>query len=222
MKAILPAGVNFSLPGTVEVPGDLVYDVTVSPAARQGDVTGYIVLRREGAERRIPYLGTGRRAAAGASQAARVAARRSASRHDRGTACLGDAVPLSRDPGGLGVTTFLRGPEAVYRFRLTRAARNFGVVVTRSTARESGRAACRRRPRREPAHRLCGSPGRTTTRTSTASNGLCSAAGALSPLAGEYAVVFDSATPAGAGRFTFRFWIDDVTPPTLACCATGW
>ena len=41
------------------------------------------------------------------------------------------------------------------------------------------------------------------------------AAGALSPLAGEYAVVFDSATPADAGRFTFRFWIDDVTPPTL-------
>jgi hypothetical protein len=27
--------------------------------------------------------------------------------------------------------------------------------------------------------------------------------------------VFDSATRAGAGRFTFRFWINDVKPPTL-------
>jgi hypothetical protein len=37
---------------------------------------------------------------------------------------------------------------------------------------------------------------------------------ALSPLPGEYAVVFDSATRAGAGGFTFRYWVNDVTPPT--------
>jgi hypothetical protein len=30
-----------------------------------------------------------------------------------------------------------------------------------------------------------------------------------------YGIVFDSATRAGAGRFTFRFWVDDVTPPRL-------
>ncbi len=41
------------------------------------------------------------------------------------------------------------------------------------------------------------------------------AAAALSPLPGEFAVVFDSATRAGAGRFAFRFWVNDVTPPTL-------
>jgi hypothetical protein len=41
------------------------------------------------------------------------------------------------------------------------------------------------------------------------------AAGALSPAPGRYAIVFDSATPAGAGRFTFRFWVNDVTPPTV-------
>jgi hypothetical protein len=41
------------------------------------------------------------------------------------------------------------------------------------------------------------------------------AAGALSPAPGDYAIVFDSGTRAGAGRFTFRFWVDDVTPPTL-------
>ena len=53
----LAPGVSFSLSGTVEVPGELVYDVTVSPAASEADVSGYVVLRREGAERRIPYWG---------------------------------------------------------------------------------------------------------------------------------------------------------------------
>ncbi len=41
------------------------------------------------------------------------------------------------------------------------------------------------------------------------------AAGALSPIPGEYAVVFDSAARAGAGSFRFRYWVNDVTPPTL-------
>ena len=41
------------------------------------------------------------------------------------------------------------------------------------------------------------------------------AAGALSPVPGDYAVVFDSASRAGAGTFRFRYWVDDVTPPTL-------
>jgi hypothetical protein len=41
------------------------------------------------------------------------------------------------------------------------------------------------------------------------------AAGALSPARGDYAVVFDSATRGGAGSFAFRYWVNDVTPPTL-------
>jgi hypothetical protein len=47
------------------------------------------------------------------------------------------------------------------------------------------------------------------------------AAGALSPAPGEYAVVFDSGTRAGAGAFTFRFWTNDVTPPTARLRATS-
>jgi hypothetical protein len=40
-------------------------------------------------------------------------------------------------------------------------------------------------------------------------------AGALVPSIGEYDVVFDSPRAADAGRFTFRFWIDDTTPPKV-------
>ena len=40
------------------------------------------------------------------------------------------------------------------------------------------------------------------------------AAGAVRPAPGTYHVVFDSPDRAGAGSFRFRFWIDDISPPT--------
>ena len=39
--------------------------------------------------------------------------------------------------------------------------------------------------------------------------------GAVRPAAGEYDVVFDSPSSATAGRFSFRYWIDDARPPSL-------
>ena len=41
-------------------------------------------------------------------------------------------------------------------------------------------------------------------------------AGAILPLPGTYDVVFDTRSAADAGRFTFRFWVNDTTPPRLA------
>ena len=112
------------------MPGELVYDVTVSPAARQADVSGYVVLRREGAERRIPYWG--RVTVPALARHEPLELRRQGTH--RGTTARRPALVTRYrypdDPGGLGVTTFLRGPETVYRVRLTRAAKNFGVVVT--------------------------------------------------------------------------------------------
>ena len=35
------------------------------------------------------------------------------------------------------------------------------------------------------------------------------------PAPGAYDVVFDSPTAAGAGAFSFRFWLDDKTPPRV-------
>jgi hypothetical protein len=46
------------------------------------------------------------------------------------------------------------------------------------------------------------------------------AAGALVPSLGSYDVVFDSPRAADAGRFTFRFWIDDTTPPKVRLLTT--
>ena len=73
------------------------------------------------------------------------------------------------NPRGVGLTTVLRGPEAVYRVRLTRRVANFGVVDHTAGARKPRRAARRRRTRREPAHRATPGFRSTTTRTSRAS-----------------------------------------------------
>jgi hypothetical protein len=38
---------------------------------------------------------------------------------------------------------------------------------------------------------------------------------AVRPLPGTYDVVFDTKSAAEAGRFTFRFWLDDTAPPRV-------
>ncbi len=118
------------------------------------------------------------------------------------------------NPSGVGLNTFLRGPEAVYRVRLTRPVANFGVVVTQNPP---GSSVEPRVVSGLDENRLTGYAG-LPVHHNPYLDGFRSpvlAAAALSPLPGEYAVVFDSATRAGAGRFTFRYWINDVTPPTL-------
>jgi len=44
---------------------------------------------------------------------------------------------------------------------------------------------------------------------------------AFRPVRGIYDVVFDTVSPDGAGRFTFRFWIDDTTPPSARLLTPG-
>jgi hypothetical protein len=46
-------------------------------------------------------------------------------------------------------------------------------------------------------------------------------AAVIRPAAGTYHVVFDSPTRAGAGRFRFRFWVDDTTPPRVRLLTTS-
>jgi len=112
------------------------------------------------------------------------------------------------------VTTTLRGPERVFRLRLTSSAANFGVVVTQR-GRES-----RVEPRVVAGldeNRLTGYAGLPVNHNPYMEEfreGVL-AAGALSPAPGDYAVVFDSGSRAGAGSFTFRYWVNDVTAPTL-------
>lgn len=213
-EGVVPTGVRVSFGQSIEVPGELVLDVAVSAGAKPGDLSGYLVLRREGAERRIPFWG---RVSAGALARHQPVMLRKTGVHratTQGRRALVSRYRYPEDPRGVGLTTVLRGPELVYRVRLTRRSVNFGVVVTQRA--EGSRVEPRvvagldeNRLTGYAALPLAHNPYLDGFRRPVL------AAGALSPLAAEYAIVFDSATKAGAGRFTFRFWIDDVTPPTL-------
>jgi hypothetical protein len=132
----------------------------------------------------------------------------------RGRPSLVARYRFPEDPTGMGVTTVLRGSELVYRVRLRAAVANFGVVVTHRAPR------VRVEPRVVVGldeNRLTGYAGLPLAHNPYLEGFQSSvpAAGALSPRPGDYAVVFDSAARSGAGSFTFRYWVNDVKPPTL-------
>jgi hypothetical protein len=114
----------------------------------------------------------------------------------------------------MGVTSVLRGPERVYRIKLSKRVANFGVVVVR---RGRGSRVEPRVVAKLDENRLTGLAGLPVARNPYLQEFIAPVpvAGALSPEPGEYAVVFDSADGTGAGSFTFRYWVDDMTPPTL-------
>ena len=185
-----------------------------SSAVAQGEVRGYIALRRDADVRRIPFWG--RVAVAGLARHTALALTRSGLHKGttKGRPALVSRYRYPENPRGIGVTTVLMGPEAVYRVRLTKPVANFGVVVTQ---RAPGSRVEPRVVAGLDENRLTGYAGLPFAANPYLPTFFTPVlvAGALSPLPGEYAVVFDSATRAGAGGFTFRFWVNDVTPPTL-------
>lgn len=206
---------SLGLPAAVEVPGELTWEVTTPATAAQGDVAGFIELRRGTDVRRVPFWGRASVAALLQHRPGRALKRVGV--HQATTAGAGELVSRYRypeDPSGLGVTTVLRGPELVYIVGIGQGITNFGVVVTQ---RAPGSRVEPRVVAEFDENRLTGYAGLPIAHNPYLENFRepLLAAGALSPAPGQYNIVFDSATSAGAGRFTFRFWVNDVTPPTL-------
>ena len=209
-----PGGVRFAGPATVTVPGQLQVVVTVPRGARAGDLDAYVELRRGADVRRVPVW-------------ARVTSA-SLARHNAGTLArpgvyrsttAGRPSVVSRyrypeTPRGIGVTTMLNGPERVFRFRIAKPLRT-RASSSRSSAR--GSAVEPRIVAGVDENRLTGYAGLPVNHNPYMDEfrERVGAAAVLSPARGEYAVVFDSATRAGAGAFTFRYWVNDVTPPTV-------
>ncbi len=208
------AGGTFILPSTVEVPGTLSYEIIVPASARLGDLTGYIELRRGSDLRRVPYWGRVSIAALQRHTALQLAKPGVYRSSTTGRPALVSHYRYPEDPRGIHVTTILRGPERVYRIRLTNRVANFGVVITQ---RGPGSRVEPRVVAQIDENRLTGYAGLPVAHNPYLEDFRSSvlAVGALSPIAGEYAVVFDSASRAGSGSFTFRYWVNDVTPPTL-------
>jgi len=102
------------------------------------------------------------------------------------------------------------GPERAYRVRITGRPANFGTVTLSGAALPhvviDGNA-----------DHLAGYAGLPTDLNPyrNAYGSTVPVAGAVLPAPGIYDIVFDTHTAAQAGRFSFRWWINDVTPPRV-------
>jgi hypothetical protein len=111
------------------------------------------------------------------------------------------------------VPTRLGGPEQVFQFTLRRRVANFGAVIL-------GHArGVRVSPRLVADHdenRLVGYTGIPANLNPYQAFGRAEpVVGAVLPDPGVYDFVFDTPTRGKPGAFTFRFWVDDTTPPSL-------
>jgi subtilisin family serine protease len=200
-------------PATVEVPGTLELSVASRANAGDADTQGYVVLHQAATVRRLPFWVHVTRARLSAEPSTRIAAAGVYRGNTRGRKSL---VTTYRYPERVGVDTSTRllGPEQVFRFVLRRPVQNFGVVVL---SRDRAVTVQPRVLGGDDENRLTGYAALPVVLNPyLASYGRAVlAAGALRPAPGTYDIVFDSRTAAGAGGYTFRLWVDDVTPPAV-------
>jgi len=204
-------GSTVAVPGQVNVPG--TFTLELRAASQQGEVGGVLVLRRDGVTRRIPVWGRITVSRLGAGNAPILRRPGVYAGNTRGHPARVDTYRYPDVPDGSIVTSLLRGPEQVFRVVLRRPVANIGVAII---SRAPG-------VRVEPRLVADGDENRLTGYAALPFDlnpyvdefeDPVLAAGAILPAPGTYAVVFDSASRAGAGTFRFRFWVDDTTPPT--------
>ena len=206
-------GITLTAPPTVSVPGRLTLRASASRGAADADSSGFVVLTRGGVNRRIPYwLHVSARAL---SREPHILLHGSGTY--RGDTRRGRSLVSSyrypSNPAAVGIRGLLPGPEQVFRLVLRRPAVNAGAVIV-SHAR--GVHVSPRLVRAGDEDRLTGNPGLPFDVNPYQSGyyGLVPAVGVFRPLAGAYDLVFDTRSRRTAGSFTFRFWIDDTTPPS--------
>jgi subtilisin family serine protease len=210
----LPQGARLAPLARTLVAGDsLSLRLTVSRTAKAGDGTGFVVLTRGSDVRRVafwfhvevPRLGL---------DPHRTLSRPGLYRGD--TAGQASRVSTYRYPQrGLtpGVPTRLGGPEQVFRFTLRKRVANFGVAIVRHAP------GIRVSPRLVAGHdenRVVGYTGLPASLNPY--QGFDRAepvVGAVLPDPGTYEFVFDTPTGARPGAFTFRFWVNDTSRPSI-------
>jgi subtilisin family serine protease len=218
-----PAGTSLGVSSTSIAAGaDVSLTLKVAPDAKEGDAVGFVVLTRGTDVRRIPYWAH--------VEIPRLATEphvnlRGPGVYEGNTAGKPSLVSSYRYPeNGLacncktGVQTDLSGPEQVFRLHISKPVANFGAAVL-SHAKD-----VRVSPRLVVAgdeNRLLGFTALPVNQNPYQDYGRVEpVVGAVIPRPGDYDVVFD--TPAGAkpGKFAFRIWVNDVTPPRVKLLGT--
>ncbi|HZT93450.1 MAG TPA: S8 family serine peptidase [Gaiellaceae bacterium] len=210
----MPAGAKLEPVATSLVAGaPLVLKLTVSPTASAGDGTGFVVLTRGSDVRRIAFWFH--------VEVPKLQLDPHRTLHEPGlyhgdTSGKASRVSSYRYPErGLagGVRTRLGGPEEVYRYTLRKPVANFGIVVV---GRARGVVVSPRLVAGEDENRVVGYAGIPASLNPY--QGFSHAepvVGAVLPEPGSYEFVFDTPTGSKPGAFTFRFWVNDVSPPSI-------
>jgi hypothetical protein len=188
---------------TVTVPATLSVTATAGPSP--SDVTGFVVLTRGTDVRRIPFWFAVSAPKLG-SEAKTTLTR--AGTYKGTTAGGPSLISAYRYPTGGDV--LYPGPERPYRVTVSGRPANFGVVVLSGRAiphvtfdgNEERLAGYTGLPLDlNPYRKTYGEP--------------VPIAGVDVPATGPYDIVFDTRSAAQAGPFTFRYWVNDVTPPKV-------
>jgi subtilisin family serine protease len=213
-------GVRITVPATVTVPGGFAVKVTVGTTAAERDLTGFVVLTRGGNRRRIPYWLRVERPRLGLDRHTTLVKTGTYLGDNTGLPGRVSSYRYPDNPAAFGIATVLAGPEEVFRVNLPKPVANFGAaVLSRGTARVHI----------EPRVVVAGDENRLTGYAGLPVNlnpylewweAAEPVVGAIRPKAGAYDIVFDTPSRAAAGRFTFRFWINDTTPPAVQLLTT--
>ncbi len=222
-------GTSIDLPGILTVPpgGEAELPVVAHAAggAPAGEDYGFVVLRKDGVTRRIPYLflvDRPRLVEAPVLPLARTQTGDTRSGDDRVDAYRYPVAPFGNQPDAAPMQE--NGAERVYVTSLDRPAVNIGVSIVDVTPGA----------RIDPFY--LGAQDETTVQgfagTPVDVNGLTydylapvGAAGASFPRQGRFYVAVDSGRDpftgrSLAGRYTLRSWVNDVTPPSASLLTT--
>lgn len=209
-----PAG-STVVPSAATVVAGSSIDLAASatPAAAEGEAQGFVLLTRGTDVRRVPYWFRVESPKLGTEPFRTLTRAGTYSGNTSGKPSLVSSYRYPDASTGLPIPTGLGGPEQVFRFTLTRTVANFGVAVV-SHAR--GVQVAPRLVIGGDENRLIGNTGLPIDLNPYSNYGRVEpVVGAVLPPPGMYDFVFDTPTGARPGAFTFRFWINDTTPPRV-------
>ncbi|HVN61312.1 MAG TPA: S8 family serine peptidase [Gaiellaceae bacterium] len=209
------AGATVTAPVTVTVPGQLQLTATVGSSAAQSDQTGFAVLTQGANVRRIPFWYRVEAPKLGTEPSTPIARPGVYSGNTSGKASLVSEYRYPDAPDGIGVKIHLGGPEQVFRVHSSGTVANFGVAVL---TQAPGVTVTPRITYAGDENHLAGYTALPFALNpyQTDFYALEPVASVTLPSAGDYEVVFDTPTGAKPGKFTFRYWVNDKTPPAVA------
>lgn len=207
-------GVRLAVPAAVHAPDTITVSLSATALAAEGETSGFIVLRGTGGDRRIPFWVRVTRPRLAGEPRTVLARPGRYSGNTKGRPALVSEYRYPDSGPAIGVPTVLSGPEQVFRVRIAGQVDNFGVVVT---AKAKGVDIQPRVVVAGDENRLTGMAGLPVDLNPyrTQFGAATPVAGAIRPLPGLYDIVFDTPSAAKSGAFTFRYWVNDTTPPSV-------